>query len=246
MERFPSEFRDLLSQDARRLFESACSNQFDIRRQKLSWFPLVLDRQVAEGSIRLLESALERHLRPIRSAIPKAAITSMKRAYSEKLPKTLSNHSVLLNGAGGKAVASARQIGLLEMMNSATLRNLAEWLTGFELMPDPSCQVICYREGDYVGPHNDHHPDVAELRKGFVDVQLTLSTPGVSHQWLVFEDRGWLRNVHQVGVQSGLSVSFLPFWHFTTPLVVHPDSSLTARRWLVLVSYATRSGRRLR
>jgi hypothetical protein len=162
----------------------------------------------------------------------------MELNYSETLPKTLSNRTVILNGRRSPAVRKAAEIGLLGLLRSDSLREFAEAVSGYRLDPDPGCQVICYEPGDYVGPHNDHHPEDPHLKPGYVDLHITLSNRFVDHQWLVFEDRGFLTQVVNVGVQSGVAVSYLPFWHYTTPLVAKKGREGQARRWLLLASFA--------
>src|ERR1043165_7876402 len=52
-------------------------------------------------------------------------------------------------------------------------------------------QVICYEPGDYSGPHNDHHPEHAEIKNGFVDVHIMFSNDAVASQLLAYEERGF-------------------------------------------------------
>jgi hypothetical protein len=237
MNRFPSEFTDLLSDRARAGVRAFARKKSDIRRDKLFWFPAVCERATATASVDLLERRIGRFLRPVRGPIPGSTITGMRRNYSELLPKTVRNSAVSLNTRGRDAYRVAERIGLLQMLRSDSLRELLEAICGFKLDDDPGCQVICYGPGDHVGPHNDHHPEAANLRAGYVDFQMTLSTDSVDHQWLVFERRGYLQEMIEVGVASGMSVSFLPFWHYTTPLTAKPGRSATARRWLLLASF---------
>jgi hypothetical protein len=237
MNRFPFEFTDLLSDRALAGIRSFARKKSSIRREKLFWFPAICDRTTASASVDLLDRRIAKFLKPVRGPIPRSTITGMRRNYSEVLPKTVHNNSVDLNIKGRDAYRVAERIGLLQMLRSDSLRHLLETLCGFRLDDDPGCQVICYEPGDHVGPHNDHHPEAAHLRRGYVDFQMTLSTASVDHQWLVFERRGYLQNMVEVGIPSGMSVSFLPFWHYTTPLMAKPGRSATARRWLLLASF---------
>ena len=43
-------------------------------------------------------------------------------------------------------------------------------------------QVICYGPGDYSGPHNDHHPESAAARNGFVDLHIMFSNDPYVHE----------------------------------------------------------------
>jgi hypothetical protein len=238
MNRFPREFTDLLSDRAIAGIHAFARKNADIRREKLFWFPMVCSRTTAAAGVDLLERKMRPLLRPVKGPIPRSTITKMRSNYSEVLPKTLRNNAVSLNTKGREAYRIAERIGLVQMLRSDSLRQLLEKLCGFRLDSDPGCQVLCYGPGDYVGPHNDHHPEAENLRRGYVDFQMTLSTDGVAHQWLVFERKGYLQDMVEVGIASGMSISFLPFWHYTTPLMAKPRKSATAKRWLLLASFS--------
>ena len=123
------------------------------------------------------------------------------------------------------------------MLTSSSLHQFASAVTGFTLHPEPSLQIIRYEAGDYVGPHNDHHPENEEIRRGYVDLQITLTDPGVARQYLLYEaGDGYFNHPRNIGIQSGVSVSMLPFWHQVTPLEVKPAHP-GAHRWLLLVSF---------
>lgn len=161
----------------------------------------------------------------------------MKRNYSEALPKTLCNSTISLDGRRSKAFRVAKDIGLTEMLSSDSLRDFASKVSGVPLASGPGMQLIRYLEGDYVGPHNDHHPEYPNLRNGYVDLQITLCTKHVARQFLVYEQNGLLNAVHNVGITSGISISMLPFWHQVTPLEVKPGRGDDAKRWLLLASF---------
>lgn len=241
MDRFPAEFLDLLNKRALRN-DSVTRPTLRQRKVRMAWFPMLLSSSSATRCISLLERRLIQHLSPIRRRIPASTIYGMRRNYSETLPKTLSNRTVILNSSRSKAARTAAEIGLLEMLRSDSLREFAERVSGYKLDPDPGCQVVCYEPGDYVGPHNDHHPEVPHLKGGYVDLHITLSNRSVDHQWLVHEDRGFFTQVVNIAAQSGVAVSYLPFWHYTTPLVAKKGRERHARRWLLLASFAI-SGR---
>lgn len=240
---FPDEFVDLLSKTSVKAINDFSATQQDIRRQKTFWFPEVVPSRKAASAVRLLEESLGTLMRPVRSRIPKSSISGMRKNYADQLPKTLSNSSIILHEARGQRRKAAHEIGLMQMLQSESLHAVAEKLSGFELWPDPGCQVIRYSEGDYVGPHNDHHPEAPNLRDGYIDFHLTLSNGSVDNQWLVYETDGFLRNTHQVGVPSGMCVSFLPFWHYTTPLVARKNAKNEAHRWLLLTSFSIKRRR---
>lgn len=204
---------------------------------RLRWFPLSLKPAFRQGALALLEQRLAPHLRPVRRPIPAATIAGMTRNYSEALPKSIHNSTVFLDSprtAGGRA---GRDMGLSTFLRSTSLHRFAEQVSGFSLESDPGLQAIRYRAGDYVGPHNDHHPEDPHLRDGYVDVQITLSDEGVARQYLLYERDGYCNQSVNVGVPSGVSVSWLPFWHQVTPLEVRKGREASACRWLLLVSF---------
>ena len=208
--------------------------------KRLRWFPLAVRPEIAEGGIRLLEAHMAPHLRSIRGPVRPETITAMTKASSEMLPKTTRNSSVMLHDPRTKPFAVARKIGLIEMLGSKSVHTAAEAVSGFRLEERPGLQVICYEPGDYVGPHNDHHPGQEHLRNGYVDLQITLTNADVDRQYLIHEHNGWFNQSVNVGIQSGVSISRLPFWHQVTPLIARKGKETTARRWLLLVSFIDR------
>ena len=131
-----------------------------------------------------------------------------------------------------------REIGLAQMMRSESFRAFAESIVGMPVERGHwGRQVICYEQGDYSGPHNDHHPESAAARNGFVDLHIMFSNDAVRSQQLVYEDRGFLSASHEVSGHSGIAVYRLPFWHYTTPLLGRPGREAEARRWLLLGSF---------
>ena len=168
--------------------------------------------------------------------IPASTISSMRKNYSEQLPKTMSVDSVVLDRPRSKAWRTACSLGIVDLLDSAALRGLAESATGLALNEMPGMQVLRYSPGDYTGPHNDHHPEWADTRDGFVDVHLSVSS-GVAHQWLVYEHKGHFTETVSLVTSPMLSVYRLPFWHFTTPLVPRARCRGSARRWVLMASY---------
>ena len=142
-----------------------------------------------------------------------------------------------LDAKSGKAKRVAASLGLIAALKSDELRRFGERVTGKKLQPDPACQVICYEPGDYSGPHTDHHPEQRELRDGYIDIHIMLSSPKVASQLLVYERRqGMLNEVAEIGKGMSIAVYQLPFWHYTTPMLARPGVE-DARRWLLLASY---------
>jgi hypothetical protein len=204
---------------------------------RLRWFPLALRPEMAVESLNLIERSMAPFLRPVRSSLDPALITGMKRNFSETLPKTLRNSSISLNAPQTPAFAEARRIGLIDLLKSASLREFATAVSGYELTEGAGMQLIRYRQGDYVGPHNDHHPEEPHLRDGYIDLQITLTSTGVARQYLLYEQDGFFNQSCNIGIASGVSVSMLPFWHQVTPLEVKPGREADAFRWLLLASF---------
>jgi hypothetical protein len=195
---------------------------------------------VSPGKLAALTDFMDRrlasHLRLLRSPIPNDIIRKLKVNYSESLPKTMRIRTADLDAKSGKAKRVAASLGLIAALKSDQLRQFGERVTGKTLLPDPGCQVICYEPGDYSGPHTDHHPEEPELRDGYVDIHIMLSSPKVASQLLVYERRGMLNEVKEIGKGMSIAVYQLPFWHYTTPMLARPGVK-DARRWLLLASY---------
>ena len=173
----------------------------------------------------------------MQTPIARATITHMRTNFSELLPKTLRTTTVSLNHNRSAVFLVAQHLGLTTMLGSESLHRFAEQVSGFSLHGDPGLQIIRYSTGDYIGPHNDHHPEDANLRKGFVDLQITFTNDAVDRQLFIYETKGFLNQPINVGIQSGVTVSYLPFWHQVTPLQAKPGMEEDAQRWLLLVSW---------
>jgi len=168
----------------------------------------------------------------------------MKTNYSEQLPKTMRLLTADLNSPRSIATRTAASLGLIEILKSDDLHALGEKVSGKKLVREPDCQIICYEDGDFSGPHNDHHPENESARAGFVDVHIMLSEPSVSSQLLVYEEPpGLLNKVEEIGKGMAIAVYHLPFWHYTTPLQSR-SKTRSARRWLLLASFDIESHRR--
>ena len=236
MKSFPIEFSELVN---KRRYTQARSSARLLRGDKLRviWFPLLMDHPLVNASIHLLNRNLGAFLKPWDVPICPSTITAMKVNFSELLPKTVRNQTVILNNSRSPAYAAARRIGLTRMLGSESLHKFAEEISGFSLDHDPGFQVIQYRTGDYIGPHNDHHPEDANLREGYVDLQITLTNEAVERQLFMYEDNGYLNQTVNVGIRSGVSISILPFWHQVSPLEAKPGMEQRAQRWVLLVSW---------
>jgi hypothetical protein len=237
---FPHEFADLLNARGRKLL--AERPRFDVFHRR-GRTPIVLldgliEPRVARRCIEALDSGMYGRLRRMETPIPRERLLEQTKNYSESLAKTVRVKTVTLNSARSKALDASLEIGLGQMMRSESFRQLAEIVVGRPLRQDHwGRQVICYEQGDYSGPHNDHHPESEIAGKGFVDLHIMFSNEAVQSQWLVYEEGGFLSRSHEVAVPSSIAVYRLPFWHYTTPLVAKPGRETEARRWLLLGSF---------
>ncbi|MBM3786683.1 MAG: hypothetical protein FJW30_20170 [Acidobacteria bacterium] len=228
---FPNEFRDAVRMP--RELPKPIRGDTD----RLRWFARTLRPEVRKAGLAALERTMTPYLRAVRTRVDPETIHGMTANYSETLPKSLHNNTVMLNNARTAAYRAAQSIGLVEFLTSGSLKEFAETVSGFSLEQGPGLQVICYKPGDYVGPHNDHHPEEAHLRDGYVDLQITLCNDHVERQYLLYERDGFFNQQVNIGIPSGVSVSMLPFWHQVTPMVGKNEN---ARRWLLLVSFVIR------
>jgi len=241
MDRFPSEFADLLNKRGRRLFRDLPHLESLIAKRQTPIVVLddIIDEDVVRDCIRLLDAGMYPHLRRMHTPVPREALTGMKENYQEELPKTVKVKTTTLNSRTSKALDAAKAIGLADMMASSSMLRLAQSASKPPLRRDWwARQVICYEAGDYSGPHNDHHPENEAECNGFVDFHLMLSNKDVAHQLLVYEQRGFLSAARDVSCRSAIAIYRLPFWHYTTPLMARPGRETSARRWLLLGSFA--------
>ena len=89
--------------------------------------------------------------------------------------------------------------------------------------------------GDYAGPHNDHHPENKDARSGYIDLHVSLCSPEVAHQWLVYSRAGHFSEIVSVAQPATVTAYRLPFWHYTTPLVTKRGKD--AARWVLLGTF---------
>lgn len=235
MESFPSDFSALLSQEGVDYLNGRVVPPVDLREPQNHFFALdgVIAPAKADGCLRLLERDFGGKLSPIVSQIPPESISGATRNFSESLKKTMYVDSVIFNGSNKSLESAAHENGLLRMLQSESLRNFAEQLTGLSLEAGYGTQVICYRHGHYVGPHTDHFPEFAWARDGYVDVQFTFSNDAVAGQWFIHERDGLLSETWDINLMGAVTVFRQPFWHYTTPLLGRKGREKHARRWLV-------------
>lgn len=240
MDRFPAEFDDLLNARGRRLMRDLPRLEALLAKKRTPIVVVdgIMDDGLAKQCIKLLDEAMYPYLRRMYFPIPRTALTDMKENYSEKLPKTVRVKTVTFNSPRSRALEAARQCGLADLMFSKSFHNLAQRATAPPLRKDWwARQVICYENGDYSGPHNDHHPARPEAKNGFIDLHIMFSNDGVASQSLVYEEKRYLSTIRNVTSKAAIAIYRLPFWHYTTPLVARAGREATARRWLLLGSF---------
>ena len=231
----PAEFEDLLSRAGRRVLAGThplCGALADPRRRFLMSDDL-LDRTKAARLRELLEAKLADTLEPIERPVPPESIWEMKKDYAELLPKAARARTIYFDSRREPGVKAAERIGLARMMRSQSFRAFAEALAGRKLASGWGQQVLRYGPGDYAGPHNDHHPQNPRARQGYIDLHVSLCTPGVKHQWLVYSRAGHFSEIASVAGAATITAYRLPFWHYTTPLVGSPK----ATRWVLLGTF---------
>jgi hypothetical protein len=240
MDAFPPEFADLLNKRGQRLIANPPKlDAFTKKRvTPIVVFDDVIDDRVAKSCIALLDRAMYPVIKRMETPIPRESISKMKKNYTDSLQKTVRVKTATLNSSKSFALDAAREIGLAQMMRSQSFRVFAEAIVGMPVdRTHWGRQVICYEQGDYSGPHNDHHPESREARNGFVDLHIMFANDAVRSQQLVYEERGFLSACHEVSGRSGIAVYRLPFWHYTTPLLGRRGREAEARRWLLLGSF---------
>ncbi|HVJ43265.1 MAG TPA: hypothetical protein VM639_17325 [Dongiaceae bacterium] len=234
------EFDDLLSPAGRRVLAGrdaqVCGALADPRRRFIALDGMVAHRQ-AENLRRVLEEKMLPHLTRMEAPIPPETIWDMRQDYEEWLPKTVRVMTAYLENRRGKAMAIAREIGLIDLLSSASFIAFAEAVAGRKLDPKGGQQVLCYGPGDYAGPHNDHHPENKRAAQGYLDIHLSLANRAVQHQYLVYAKAGHFTEIVPVTSLGGLTIYRLPFWHYTTPLTAVPGKAAQARRWLLLGTF---------
>jgi hypothetical protein len=234
MRTFPTEFADLLSAKGLRVLSGPGALSDENRFVAATG---LLDPRQAQGALALIDRTLRDVLAEMNDPIPPWTISGMQDNYGELLPKTVRVRTAMLESRRSKAWQRAHDIGLLGVLKSSSFHAFAQALSGYSLRKGWGTQVLCYLPGDYSGPHNDHHPEDADARGGYVDVHLTLCTKGVSQQHLIYAKAGHFTESTSVATVGGITCYRLPFWHFTTPLLAKRGAHQTARRWVLLGTF---------
>jgi len=244
MDRFPDEFEDLLTAAGRRVLAGRSplyGALADPWRRFLAETGLVR-AAAAHAAVRLLDRAIYDLLEPLEQPIPPETIWEMTRNYGERLPKTARLRTAYLERRRERAYRRAEEIGLVAMLRSESFAAFAAALAGRALRRRWGIQLLCYGPGDYAGPHNDHHPEEPEARRGYLDLHVSLSGRGVAHQWLVHAVQGHFSRIADVATAGGVTAYRLPLWHYTTPLVARAAApAASARRWVLLGTFLYRT-----
>lgn len=241
MRTFPHEFSDMLTPQGLSILKGEAKNScslFNGGDRYFAIFDRVVDKHKAEDAVNLLDTHLYPHLAVEQRKIPPESITEMTENYEEVLNKTMHIKTAFFRRSSARSFRAAEKIGLLRMMSSSTFTRFAEAVTGLRLDPALNIQVSCYEHGDYVGPHNDHHPENEHVKNGFVDFHIMFTNNSVAHQYLVYEEKGHFSKIVDINMQGGVSIYKLPFWHYTTPLAGKTRQESSARRWLLLGSFS--------
>lgn len=242
VKRFPQEFEALLNPRGRAILKRP-RETLRSRQERFLEVQGLVKKDTALQVAALLEKTFEGCLQPMEEPIPEWTVRAMRENYAELLPKTVRVRTALLESRRSRAWKRAEEVGLLAMLRSESFRGFAEALSGYRLKPKWGTQVLCYLPGDYTGPHNDHHPEDEEAKDGYVDVHLTFCSPGVQHQFLVYEKEQHFSHLAKVSSLGGVTCYRLPFWHYTTPLLAQPGKSQRARRWVLLGTFLDQAPR---
>lgn len=242
MKTLPKEFAGLLTAEGRKVLSGrhALSGTLATGKTRFVAAEGLIDAKKARGVAALLDRAIGDKLMPMEQPIPRSATWGMKVAYKEKLPKTVRVQTAIIDDEKSPARKRAEEIGLIAMLTSPSFHAFAEALSGYPLRKQWGLQALCYREKDYSGPHNDHHPDEPLGRDGYTDLHLTFCTEGVGHQFLVYEKQGHFTELQSVALRGGVTCYRLPFWHYTTPLIAKRGRAADCRRWVLLGTFLDR------
>ena len=243
MKRLPQEFADLLSPKGVRVLGGSAASCGALVRgpSRVAAVTGLIDPRWAAAIPSMFERALGDVLTRMEEKIPEWTVTGMHENYSEVLPKSVRVRTALMDSRRAKAFARAQDLGLIALMRSDSFHAFAQALSGFALKKTWGRQLLQYREGDYAGPHNDHHPEEAEAAFGYTDLHITFCNEGVRRQSLVVERDGHLNQTYDIATRGGVTCYRLPVWHYTTPLEVRRGLGLKARRWVLLGTFVDAS-----
>lgn len=236
----PTEFEDLLTRTGKRVLAGSapgiCGALADPKRRFIA-----LHGMIGTAKAERLRGTLEREmaglLTDLNQPIPPETIWDMKRNYDDWLPKSVRCRTAYLENRRGEAWRRAKELGLIDLLSSPSLIAFAEAVLGRKLDPRGGQQILRYGPGDYSGPHTDHTPQIKRAAKGYLDFHLSLVSPGVAHQYLVYAKSGHFTEMVSVMASGCLTLYRLPFWHYTTPLQAKRGQERRAARWVLLGTF---------
>lgn len=241
MKKFPRQFSDLFTPYGLNVLKGLAPSAHSLFRAKPLYF-VNLDNIIEKKKAKTCAELLDRHLYPLlaieQRRIRPESMSEMKYNYTELLNKTMRMKTAFFQRRTARAYEAAERIGLIQMMQSESFVRFAEVVSGLKLNREWSIQASCYEQGDYVGPHNDHHPESELVKGGYVDLHVMFTNDAVAHQYLVYEEKGHFSRQVDVNKQGSISVYKLPFWHYTTPLIGRKGREQEARRWLLLGTFS--------
>ncbi|MBS1635780.1 MAG: hypothetical protein JST26_07630 [Bacteroidetes bacterium] len=239
MNRFPTEFEDLLNNQGKAILKNgyAPEDKNDRKRTPIDVLSHVIDTGKAMDCVNILQKTFYKSMKPISSKIDTRELTGMRKNYSERLSKNLRMKTLEIGSSKSKSYELAKSCGLMDMLNSESLKIFGEKVANTPFGSAENNQIICYQHGDYVSPHNDHHPENPNVRNGYFDIHIMFSNPHVQHQLLVYEKKGFLNGTYNIASPAAIAVYRLPFWHYTTPMLGKKGYEDQARRWLLLRSF---------
>ena len=99
MDRFPTEFADLLNRRGRKLLADPPKLEALIaeRRTPILLLDGLIDGGVSRECMRLLDETIYGHLQKMHVPIPREALTGLKENYTEELPKNMHVRTCYLN-----------------------------------------------------------------------------------------------------------------------------------------------------
>src|SRR5262245_57586265 len=132
MDRFPTEFEDMLTAAGHRVLvgkSPLCGALAEPRRRFLAETGLVSER-AARAAALLLDRALYDRLSPLEQPIPPESIWELTKNYGELLPKTARVRTAFLERRRERAYRRAEEIGLVRMLRSESFAAFAAALAG--------------------------------------------------------------------------------------------------------------------
>lgn len=238
MQRFPAEFSDVLTDDGRRwLYQGHQDDLSHNPNRSFMCMAGVIQPRFCQEAYYLLNARLYKYLSDLEQKIPLFSTWHMVQNYRERLPKVVRMKTIDMTSYN-RAYQMVKEIGLLQMLDSESFYQFVSKLSGYRLRKKMGKQVLCYERGDYIGPHNDHHPEDPEASSGYIDCHISFAGPGVQHQYLIYEQNRHLTEMQAMHHAGVITIYRLPFWHYTTPLAVDEGSLvLDQRRWVVLGTF---------